>query len=648
MHRYLQSFMTRWVRRDWLDHTPPWLLSFAVHVVALVVISVATFAVPLPFEIKLTFREDTRLQEVPEDLHFKDQYLTQELGAASVNGQTVAMAMAPTLAEIDDISDEMEDVFEQGDVALTELDAATTPLELSDRVVSGVAGVGVSGASGAIDRITHEILLSMEDRDTLVVWFFDRSGSLARQRKEINERLERIYRELGLIREDLSASETRRHPLLTSVVAFGKSARWMIEEPTADVEAIKQAVASITLDESGIENVFTTIYMAAEKMKRWTAKRNVMLVVVSDEVGDDQSTLERTVRVCRRNAMPVYVVGVPAVFGRSETLLKWVDPDRRYDQSARWGRVNQGPESLHPERVHLPFSGAENEAIDSGFGPFALTRLCYQTGGIYFAIHPNRNTKRRVRRGEIDAFSSHLAYFFDPQRMRPYRPDYVSVTEYLRRVKANPARAALIKASEMTNQRMESPATHFVKRDEAQFASELTEAQKTAAKLEPKLSALYRTLKQGEDGRDREESPRWQAAFDLAMGQTLAVSVRTRAYNEMLALAKRGLNPEKDQNNTWTLLPDADLSTSSRLEKDAERARDYLQQVVRDHEGTPWAMLAQRELAVPLGWRWRESFTPLANNNRRGNNANNNQPATPRDDERRMLQRPPRRAVPKL
>ena len=80
-------------------------------------------------------------------------------------------------------------------------------------------------------RITHEILLSMEDRDTLVVWFFDRSGSLARQRKEINERLERIYRELGLIREDLSARETRRHPLLTSVVAFGKSARWMIEEP---------------------------------------------------------------------------------------------------------------------------------------------------------------------------------------------------------------------------------------------------------------------------------------------------------------------------------------------------------------------------------------------------------------------------------
>ena len=48
------------------------------------------------------------------------------------------------------------------------------------------------------------------------------------------------------------------------------------------------------------------------------------------------------------------------------------------------------------------------DPIDSGFGPFALTRLCYETGGIYFAVHPNRNVHREVTEHEIDVFSCNL------------------------------------------------------------------------------------------------------------------------------------------------------------------------------------------------------------------------------------------------
>ena len=347
--------------------------------------------------------------------------------------------------------------------------------------------------------------------------------------------------------------------------------------------------------------------------------------------------------------MPVYVMGVPAVFGQAETMLKWIDPDPKYDQSVQWGRVNQGPESLLPERVNLPFTMDESESIDSGFGPFALTRLCYQTGGIYFTIHPNRKVGRRVRRRETKAFSSHLAYFFDPQRMRPYRPDYVSADEYRRRAKASPTRAALVRAASMTVQRMDSPNLSFLKQNDAQFANLLTESQKASAKLQPKLSAIYQVLKQGEANREKEESPRWRAAFDLAYGQILAVSVRTRAYNEMLAQAKRGLKPKNKNSNTWRLVPDGEIETSSRLERDAKRASEYLGRVVKEHEGTPWAMLASRELSVPMGWKWQESFTPLmANNNRRNANPANDNNATPPDEQKRKIQRPTRRKVPKL
>ena len=42
--------------------------------------------------------------------------------------------------------------------------------------------------------------------------------------------------------------------------------------------------------------------------------------------------------MCRRWAMPVYVVGVPAPFGRRETQMKWVDPDPKFDQTDPVGR----------------------------------------------------------------------------------------------------------------------------------------------------------------------------------------------------------------------------------------------------------------------------------------------------------------------
>ena len=147
--------------------------------------------------------------------------------------------------------------------------------------------------------------------------------------------------------------------------------------------------------------------------------------------------------------MPVYVVGVPAPFGRLETKVKWIDPDPKFDQDPQWAVVSQGPETIYPERLQLDFTGSfeDLDMIDSGFGPFHLTRLSYETGGIYFAVHPNRTTQRRVRRRETESYSAHLQYFFDPKVMRRYRPDYVSINAYKSRLAENGARACLLYTS---------------------------------------------------------------------------------------------------------------------------------------------------------------------------------------------------------
>ena len=641
----------------------PFAASLTFHLVLLVMLGLAPLLGPRQPESLVLTLPTVEPEEplTPQEFHFSDD-TSAEVGANSLNGEQAALAQALELdpiSEVFNFDDVIDTPHPDLDINLA-VEVSTADHLTENVIVRGSAGEASTGASGAVDRITQEILLSLEERKTLVVWLFDQSGSLNRQRKLIRDRFNRIYDELGIIEAagNEAFSKHKDTPLLSSVVAFGQTVSLMTENPTADLAQIKAAVDAITEDQSGQEQVFRAVYAAADRyrnLRRTDSEtgepiRNVLLVVFTDEAGDDYlKGLEPTIALCRRLEMPVYVVGVPAPFGRQETYVKWVDPDPGFDQTPQMAVVNQGPESLMPERVKIGFSAEPDEAIDSGFGPFALTRLCYETGGIYFAVHPNRNVNREITRRETAEFSAHISHFFDQHVMRRYRPDYVSIEEYQRRLKSNLARESLVAASKATwITQMDSPQLRFVKQEEAAFVSALTEAQKVAAKLEPQIAVIYDVLKRGEAEREKEASPRWQAGYDLAMGRVAAAKVRVESYNAMLALAKRGMVFQQECNNTWTLDPSDEISVGSQLEKIADKARMYLTRVVEDHPGTPWALLAQRELNEPLGWKWVESFTDLNPPRPAANNNNNNNNPLPRNDQARMLDRKPKRSPPRL
>ena len=597
-------------------------------------------------------------QDILLELNFDE---TDESGSVGA-GELVTEVSAPTVDVVTiDLLNVQENVSEVGELFSPENFMHAAANSFAPVPVKGSVGNGTSSATGAIDRLTQEILYSLEERATTVVWVFDQSASLIEQREEIVQRFDRIYRELGMIDElGHSAFENKGDaPLLTQVVAFGAGFS-VLCKPTSDVAAVKADIEGIETDSSGIENVMGAVIKTVElrrvdrKIDRATRepRRNVKIIVVSDEAGDDAQLVGSAIQACNSVQIPLYVIGVPAPFGRPETQVKWVDPNPEFDQTPQWAIVSQGPESIAGERLHLDFGGdfGDLEMIDSGFGPFHLTRLCYETGGIYFAVHPNRSVPgKAVRPWHTKSYAAHLTYFFDPEIMQKYRPDYVSNRRYWEDLQKFPNRQALVEAANFTTSGdLSSPRTRFVKNNEAEFVRRVTLAQRNAALIEPPLNRLYEILRAGESGRETETSLRWQAGYDLAMGRSIAAKLRAETYNGMLALIKtqKTFSPavgDSPQNNTWVLTPADTTETGSQHRKLLDKAKMYLERVVESHPGTPWALLAERELAIPIGWEWSEAYTQPVT--REMNQGNINRPQRPQPGENVMpkqRRKPPR------
>lgn len=629
-----------------------WLASFATHAAALMALALVTALTPLDQAPVLFTSPPPEEPEQLEEAFRVSEELSIDVGALSDGGAGDAAAAAPLEAVISEVSLDLAAVTELGQ--LPTLDAATpllaSPNPNDNLIVRGVGAVGTTGSRGAVDRLTGEILHSLEQRSTLVIWLFDRSGSLTKQREQIVSRFDRVYEELGVAVGSVDPeADEEEAPLLTAVAAFGAGVEFVTPRPTADVEAIKQAVRSISPDESGEENVFGAVFESVQKHKRYRLRkprRNVMIIVLTDEAGDDVAQLDRTVDFCRKMQAQVYVVGAPAPFGRLEAYVRYVDPDPEYDQSPQYLPVRQGPETLLPERLRLGYFGRgdfDGPMLDSGFGPFGLTRLTAETGGFYIAVHPLRvDAGRANRRGGGDHMASNLDFFFDERLMRRYRPDYIPVAEYRRRLQTNRARKALVDAAQLSwTAPLENVRREFPKLEEAQFAEDLTRAQRAAAILEPRLEQLVGTLRRGEADRKKLDSARWEAGFDLAMGRALATKVRAEGYNAMLAMAKQGMEFTTGKKDTWIIAPTDRIATGSRAEQEAEQAKAYLTRVTEEHEGTPWALLAKRELDRPLGWQWKDEFRNLAERQAR-RQANNNRPRRERPEPK------PKRPPPKL
>ena len=226
---------------------PFWIVSAAFHVLLIAVL--ARFIMSSNDDNAVVLQAQAPLEEIIEEqdvsmeLNFDD--MEAERSAAKVAmanwwqevaAPTVDVVTADALNLEDDFSDTGEQISPE-DLSLTSANAFA-PLS-----VKGSVGNGTSSATGAVDRLTQEILFSLEERATTVVWVFDQSASLIQQRDEIVQRFDRIYRELGMIDEQGHNAFKNKgdSPLLTQVVAFGADFS-VLSQPTGDVAAVKASI----------------------------------------------------------------------------------------------------------------------------------------------------------------------------------------------------------------------------------------------------------------------------------------------------------------------------------------------------------------------------------------------------------------------
>ena len=177
--------------------------------------------------------------------------------------------------------------------------------------------------------------------------------------------------------------------------------------------------------------------------------------------------------------------------------------------------------------------------MDSGFGPFGLCRLAYETGGLYFTVHPNRkigqNDSAVGNGGDVVAPLVVLRPARDAELPARVCAGAATIT---RMVKSNRACAALVEASRLSaTTPMENVRLRFPRVDDGQFARDLSNAQRTAAKLEPKIDALVAILRQGE--RDRDKITNAALAGRLRPGDRPGAG-RERAHRRLQRDAGRG------------------------------------------------------------------------------------------------------------
>lgn len=623
--------------KDLLKNAQPVLVSLLVHVVVVVVMLMITFelsATSPDITLESIFTEDIPREQMEERLELDTKPSeTMNVMAGGTPSTAVGAAAAPASTPVDV---QKANVLNEANVdaprvETMQLSDEVMAAELGEGEITGEVGAMVEGYGDAMGRITQELVRMMRQEKVTVVWLFDESGSMVDDRKEIRENYLRVYKELGIAAEqDKDLKRRGAEQLLTVVASYGKDIHVHTRQPTANVELIKAAIDSVPIDQSGAENMSQSVREIILKYKAMAAKRKLAVILVSDESGDDGNYVEEAIVAARSAKSPIFVLGRESMFGYPYGRQRWVYEDKaKKIKETFWLQIRRGPETAFPEALQWDGIHGRWDGQAAGFGPYEQVRMAKESGGIFFVLPGNE--ENLVTR--------------DVNEQRKY--DFLAIREYTPLLLSRREYAAQRMTSKFRQQLWDVIATLNPSENKILFENHnprlnirrehypllLPEFQKVAAgeavKAVEAMGLINRAIVLLEDIRPlraREASQRWRAAYDLSWAQLHMF--RLRLFQFLLAMDQHAnnmpqpKNPKANEWNFWrqrkTIVPDEaqfarlkgafglKMEHSDYLEMVAEEEKNaiaLMDQVIKDHPGTPWARRAAIEKSDGFGFR---------------------------------------------
>lgn len=611
---------------------PPFVVSTVVHtaiLIGLYFIVISTPAAQIEPDLETVMLDEERaVDEVMEELDEQTEPATSMNFVSGSVSQAVGGSEAPlSKTQKIEVKETLQDPEVKVPIAAQNLPGAEVlTQDLGQAEVTGEVGDVVEGYGAALDRLTRELIRMLRTDKLLVVWMFDESESMKDDQEEIRSRLKRVYEELHLIETDEAAAgpggtKKLQDVLLTAITSFGEVPHKQTPRPTGNPEELMKAIGKIPIDKTGTENLCTAIVKVVTEYKLMAARgdRKLVLVIVSDESGDDGHLVEDALREARGANAPIYILGREAVFGSLFAHVKWRQP-----QTGRifYLPIRRGPETPFAEQLQYNGFRRRRDSHISGFGPYEQVRLCWKTNGIFFQLPGEQENLNDLDDRENTALN-----------LREYLPDLSSRSVYQNHRDGSDFRKAIWDVIVMLNPYhreakgiLELPDPEQTReRFNTNPASYGPKVQKRLQKIQVILKVMQkarRHLSKVQRLRASEPSTRWRANYDLISAQLLWYQVRLFQYAIGLEqFARKGVPArlkEHPKHNRWYIrenpsqfmLPDEVQQkllgvTPDELKTVHDQAVAGLEKVQELHPGTPWARRAEWELNRKSGIQFR-------------------------------------------
>lgn len=594
--------------RRWLRSSAAMFISTAVHLVLVIALSflvvdqqvvqqiqeIVAEALEKPEQQELQVIElEKQLTEVAQQTSqvFSSSPIVGEVGASGPQGMVAAPSMDKALFEqVVNADVNIEGIFIETPSAKSLL------VEAPDGMIGDARSV-VDSYEEALDQLTQEILWMLNKGKVLVVWNFDQSESMKNDQKEIRQRIEHVYRELGLLKRGQDDS------LETAVTSYGEKWANHTRRPSHDMTEIRNAIEEVPTDASGKEMMCSAIAQSISVFQPYCQRtdRQMALIILTDESGDhldNDTQLERALAMAKAAKCKIYVLGREAIFGYPYGHVSWIHPQTGNEH---WIQIDRGPETAFAEQLQTDGFHRRYDAHPSGFGPYECSRLGRETGGIFFML-PSLETD--LVRGEKRKYAL--------EAMRRYLPDLRSRLEVKQEIDESLLRTMLENVVYELNPYQPKIAEIIEMRvrfspDYPSFKQQAIIEQAKAIIYIEYLARVEKTIAKMEKQRREEPSPRWQANYDLMHAQVIAYQARMYEYGAYLEEFIRNprMVPLTKAPNlhlaAWDITTRQKTITGDKIKHHVERSNAMFQAVMEAHAGTPWAARAEYELKRGYG-----------------------------------------------